>query len=198
VPPPEDIDRIRLVANMDERDFIECVYHTLARRSEVVRPTWEDVNFEQRWVRLYTRKRRGGELQGDYLPMNDTLFKVLHDRWKVRDKDSLKVFSFTPHELRYMMERLVRKANKAIKGKGKERKIKPFGFHAIRHHVSSILNDSGKANMKQIQKLLRHRRQSTTEIYLHSVNRDLHEAASLLNGQSGTHSTPERVVEGVR
>lgn len=52
VPPPEDIDKVRIAATADERDFLIALYHLLARRSEVLRLTWEDVNLEQRWVRF--------------------------------------------------------------------------------------------------------------------------------------------------
>jgi integrase len=110
VPSPEDIDKVRIAATADERDFLDAIYHLLARRSEVVRLTWEDVNFEQRWVRLYTRKRRGGELQEDYLPINDTLYNVLHNRWKRRDKTSPHVFQFSGRQLRSMMEKLCKRA----------------------------------------------------------------------------------------
>lgn len=177
-PPPEDIDKVRMVASQDERDLIETLYHLLARRSEAVRLTWEDVNFERKWVRLYTRKRRGGDLQEDYLPMNDTLYKVLYRRWKRRDKTASNVFSFSDIQLRYMMGELCKKA-----------RVKPFGFHAIRHHVSSVLNDSGKASMKQIQKLLRHRRQATTERYLHTIEGSLYEAAKVLDSKVVHRST---------
>ena len=70
--------------------------------------------------------------------------------------------------------------------------VKPFGFHAIRHHVAPVLNDSGKANMKQIQVLLGHKRQNTTETYLHSLGSTIMDAASILeddpdlNLKSGT------------
>jgi integrase len=180
VPAPEDIDKVRMAATADERGFLDVIYHLLARRSEVVRLTWEDVNLEERWVRLYTRKRRGGELQADYLPMNDTLHQVLLSRWKRRDKSSPRMFQFTQRHLRYMMGELCKRA-----------KVKPFGFHAIRHHVSSVLNDSGKASMKQIQKLLRHRMQSTTENYLHSIEGNLYQAARILNGEVVHSGTPD-------
>jgi integrase len=132
-------------------------------------------------VRLYTRKRRGGELQEDCLPINNTLYYVLHNRWKRRDKTSQHVFQFSGRQLRYKMERLCSRAG-----------VKPLGFHAIRHHVSSVLNDSGKASMKQIQKLFRHRRQSTTENYLHSIEGSLYQAARILDGKVAHSGTPNR------
>ena len=70
--------------------------------------------------------------------------------------------------------------------------VKPFGFHAIRHPVVSILNDSGKATLSQIQKFLRHRRPTTTETYLHTISRDLEELTKNLD-TNDTNSS-EKVV----
>ena len=170
IPPVEDIAAVRMAAERDERDFIETIYNLAARRGEVLRLTWEDVNFEQGWVRLHTRKRKGGELQADYVPMNDTLHGILKSRWKSRDRNSERIFRFTLQELRRMMANLCTRAG-----------VKPFTLHAIRHHVASILNDSGKASMKQIQTILRHRRQTTTEQYLHTIDADIRCVAELLD-----------------
>ena len=57
---------------------------------------------------------------------------------------------------------------------------RPFGFHSIRHFVMSLLNDSGKASLKQLQEMAGHKRQSTTEMY-HSLGHPLREAATLLD-----------------
>ena len=65
VPPAEDINKVLLAADREDMDLILTLYHTAGRTSEVLNLTWEDINFEQRWVRLWTRKRRGGELQED-------------------------------------------------------------------------------------------------------------------------------------
>lgn len=171
VPPIQDIAKLKLAANRDELDFLETLYHAVGRKSEVIRLTWEDVNFEQRWVCLWTRKRRGGGLEPQYKPMNDTLHKVLKRRWENRDKADQRVFGFTEKELRYMMENLCDKAEIE----------KPFGFHSIRHFVMSLLNDSGKASLKQLQELAGHQRQSTTEIYVHSLGHPLRDAVALLD-----------------
>lgn len=183
VPPVQDVLKVKLVAVREERDFIETLYHTMARKSEVVRLTWEDVNFEQRWIRLFTRRRRGGELQPDYIPMNNTLHSILHRQWEHRDKETPHFFCLSADELRHMMEGLCKKAG-----------VKPFGFHAIRHHVASAMNDSGKASMKQIQVLLRHKRQSTTETYLHTIGQGIRDAVMILDEQSSTDSTVKKTL----
>ena len=182
VPPSEDIDKLRMAANPDERDFIEVLYHTAARRIEATRLTWNDVNFEQLWIRLYTRKRRGGQLEPDYVPMNKTLYGFLYSRWKRRDKSNPHVFQFIEKEIDQMMPNLCAKAG-----------IKPFGFHAIRHYVSSLMNDAGKG-IKQIQRILRHKRQSTTEKYLHTIDAALYDAVEALEEKSEKDETVSQVV----
>jgi integrase len=175
IPPPEDIDKVLMVADRDDMDLLMVLYHTMGRVGEALRLTWEDVNFEKRWVRLLTRKRRGGELQEDYQPMNDSLYEFLYNRWKRRNKRVPWVFPNPRTGTRYvgrprLMAKLCTKAG-----------VREFGFHAIRHHVASILNDNQKASMKQIQKLLRHKRQATTEDYLHSIDHNIIETAKLLD-----------------
>jgi integrase len=131
--------------------------------------TWEDVNLEQGWVRLWTRKRRGGELEADYFPMVESLRTIFQRRWRYQYKESPHVFQIPGNRLRYMMDRLCRKA-----------KVKRFGFHAIRHYVASIMVDQGKASLKQAQLALRHRRQGTTETYLHLIERGLEDVFGAL------------------
>jgi integrase len=174
IPPLEDINRVKLAADRDARDFLEILFHLAARKSEVARLIWEDVNFEQRWVRLYTRKRKGGEMEIDYLEPNESLYEILKDRYDKRDKSTPNIFSFTEKQLRNMMSELCQKT-----------RVRPFGFHAIRHYVASVINDSGKASMKQIQGVLRHKRQSTTEKYLHVIDKGVAQALRILDGKRG-------------
>ena len=74
--------------------------------------------------------------------------------------------------------------------------VEPFGFHTIRHHVLSVINDSGKASLKQAQKLAGHKRQSTTEIYLHSLGSATRNAAEILDeivGEEKEAENPKKV-----
>lgn len=184
IPPPEDVVKVRLAATGDESDLIETVSLTAGRRGEIVHIpdapneshaiTWEDVNFEEGWVRLWTRKRRGGELEEDYLPLKGRLKEILQRRYRGRDKTTPYVLTFTEKQIRRMMHRLCEQAG-----------VKYFGLHAIRHHVATMLEDAGKSTT-QIQHVLRHRRRSTTEQYMHLMPRGLEDAFDTLEEKSLT------------
>ena len=182
VPPAKDIDAVLLAADPEEGDMLFVLYHLGARIGEIIRLTWEDVNFEHRWVRLWTRKRKRGQLEADMLPMSDKLYAVLQARWKKRDTESPYVFNRDGARLtrdsdfiRHLIERLCERAQ-----------VKRFTFHAIRHHVASVLQDSGKATLKELQLFLRHRRQTTTENYLHQLDPRLTRVVGVLDGGHNT------------
>jgi site-specific recombinase XerD len=197
VPPAEDIDKCLMAASQEDMDLLVCLYHTGGRIGEILRLSWEDVNLEKRSIILWTRKRRGGQLEPDKLSMAESLHSLLVRRWQNRNKESQFVFCkqngqcFSYQSKRNLMADLCERA-----------KVKPFGFHAIRHHVASILADSGKATLTQIQRFLRHRRPSTTENYLHEVSRDLVEVAGILDEkkghQSGHQTKSEVAPEGTK
>ena len=42
------------------RPLLLVLFHTMGRFDEVLRLKWEDVNFQEKAVRLWTRKRPGG------------------------------------------------------------------------------------------------------------------------------------------
>ena len=110
--------------------------------------------------------------------MTETLRGVLKRRWDNRDKTTPYVFHnidgtrYTYIQKRDTMKKLCRKAG-----------VKIFGFHAIRHHVASILADSGKASLSQIQKMLRHRRTTTTDNYIKTLDPQLRQVANVLDEQ---------------
>ena len=142
----------------------------MARCGEINKLTWDDVNFQQRYVTLYTRKKRGGHRTPRRVPMTDKLFKVLTDRYERRDGNKPWVFWH-----RYWS----RKEGKFIEGPYQDRKrlmrslcktagVRYFRYHPLRHQTASTL-DNANVNIGSVQRLLGHENRRTTELYLHSL-----------------------------
>ncbi|MFH2065655.1 MAG: tyrosine-type recombinase/integrase [Pseudomonadota bacterium] len=171
VPPIDDFNKILDVADKNERDLLLTIFLTLGRKSEVAnRLEKEHIAFDEKQITLFTRKRKGGELQADQVPLSPKLSEKLIKRLAEMNTKGERVFNFTEYELKVMMKKLCGQAE-----------VKPFGFHAIRHLAASIMNRSNKTSTKQIQTLLRHQRQSTTEIYLHLTDESLSDAITVLD-----------------
>lgn len=66
------------------RPLLLLLFHTLARIDGILRLTWQDVNFENRSISLWTRKRKGGNLEPRDIHMNEDLHSILHSLWKQR------------------------------------------------------------------------------------------------------------------
>jgi integrase len=190
--PLADILRVIQAAKGQNRVMLESYWHTGGRRSEIFNWTWSDINFEQRWVRLCTRKNREGEPVYGYLSMNDDLYKTLRWQWEHRLKESEYVFN-NPRTKTKFMDR-----KKFIKSVCEKAEIKSFGFHDIRHAVASYLNDVQKVGLRSVQKVLRHRSQRTTEIYLHDYS-GTKEAMTLLEWRNleSTHTGDTQSNQGV-
>lgn len=86
----------------------------------------------------------------------------------------------------FFMQRLCKKAG-----------VKAFGFKAFRKYGPSVLNDVHKVSIKKLQRLLRHKTQTTTEIYLKKIDDDLSFGLTLLekrDTQKNTQEKPEPVI----
>jgi integrase len=183
-PPTEDVLRILAVATRQEHVFLDCYLHTAARRSEIFKWTWaDDINFEKRQVRLGTRKTRDGSMEYVWMPMNTDLYDSLWWWWNNRKfKNSPYVFVHDAPGLHYGKPYKTR--SRFLKGLCKRAGIKPFGFHALRHYVASVLADTHKVSAKRIQRILRHKSVSTTERYIQNINDDLEDTLELLSTAS--------------
>ncbi len=177
IPTEEQVLSLIMASEINvERPLILCLVHTLARIDELLRWTWSDINFEHRTVTLWTRKRSGGQLESDTLPMNDDLFDVLQGIWKKRIQDT---WVFYNEKTKSKFNRRPKMMPSICKRAGI---VPPFGFHAIRHFMATRLADSGKVSKKTISGILRHKSLSTTEIYLHSIDNSHKEAMDLVSG----------------
>ncbi len=157
------------------RPFLLVLFHTLGRVGEIFRLKWSDINFERQEFCLWTRKRRGGNWEGDWLPMNEDLERVLRNLWKKRTQDE---WVFLSHRTgtrfvdRYdMFRRICKRAG-----------VRRYSYHTIRHFVASFLYDKMKRPISEISKLLRHTNVQTTERYLQLVAPHLRDTMRLLEG----------------
>ncbi len=157
VPSETDFWKVVGVSKKDQRDMLLTILYTAARRGEVFRLTWSDIDIDARTVRLGTRKRQGGSMEYDHIPMVEPLAEVFGHMEKAG------IYLFTqkngqPYTTRApMMGTLCRKAN-----------VKPFGFHAIRHLSASIMAKAG-VSLPVIQGVLRHKNALTTTRYIRSL-----------------------------
>jgi integrase len=142
----------------------------MGRMAEINRLTWDDVSLEERFVILYTRKKKGGHLTPRKVPMTEKLFQVLSSRFKKRDLGKSWVFWH-----KYVSS----KTQKTCEGPYTDRKtfmktlcgkagVKYFRFHALRHSGASLM-DACNVPIGSIQRILGHENRTTTEIYLHSI-----------------------------
>jgi len=149
-------------------------YHLAARRGETFHAKKSDIDFKNDKIRLWTRKRKGGNLKYDWIPMTQELKTALLSWLEVRmsqpgvDTEHIFVcldetpfcdqYYGTPFKNRqHFMKRTCEKA-----------KVKPFGFHAIRHLAATVQYHKGKG-LNWLQAFLRHKNATTTEKYLKSL-----------------------------
>ena len=188
MPPEEDFWKVYNLATGQDKVMLLAFLHLAARRGEIFRLTWDDVDFNADRVRLWTRKRHGGGLEFDWLPMTKMLSESL--RWWKENrpiKDAEHVFLCL--EKKNFCKEVYGKPFKHrqhFMGNLCERaKVKPFGFHAIRHLTASTLYKLGYA-VADIQTVLRHESATTTAKYIRSLGREgVRPALEALSQQKG-------------
>lgn len=172
VPPLEDFMKVLEAAEeYQDKLMLLTLLHLGARKNEVFRMKWRDLDLKQGKVRLYTRKRKDGSEEYDTMVLHSELKQHLLKWWEERPiKDTEHVFvcldQHTCNEERYghpfkhrrhLLAKLCEKAG-----------VTPFGFHGIRHLTASWL-DSQKVELRVIQGILRHKSALTTSRYLHEM-----------------------------
>ncbi|ABW68537.1 tyrosine-type recombinase/integrase [Desulfosudis oleivorans] len=178
--PIQDILKIIEAAEGQDRVMIEAYWHTGARKSEIFRWKWaEDINFEERWVRLGTRKSRDRAMSYEKLWMNDDLYQQLSWQWDNRFPDSPYVFCNLDERSEHYGKPYVSR-QRFIKGLCKTAEVLTFNYHDLRHTVAKYLNDLQNVPLKKVQQVLRHQKQTTTEIYVAGNYTNTREVMSLL------------------
>lgn len=174
VPPGEDIEAIKAVANQDELDIIRVLIHTGARAGEIRNMQFSDFSPENNALTLWTTKRQGSKREGHTMEIGHGLKEILDRRqhaldstWVFPNPDGQKM---PRRSLDNILPRLCARVMDTLKESGLEEKyitFKPFTMHSIRHFMAvQIFLREGLA---KTQKFLRHKRATTTDIYIRSL-----------------------------
>jgi integrase len=160
MPPMEDFLKVVGCSEVQEKALLWTYYYTGARRKELFNLKWEDVDFEKGRLRLYTRKRRGGIREGDWVGMVVALIDIFSEQYKR-----------TGHSEWVFLNRHGKPFKSLSKFLGRlcdEAGVKPFGFHGIRALTATSLARENTP-MVVIQQHLRHRSLQVTEDYIRGV-----------------------------
>lgn len=177
IPPEEDVLKVIQAADPDTQDYLWTIKETLGRMGEINRLTWADVNLDERYVVLYTRKKRGGHLTPRKVPMTSRLYEILSRRWQTRYAEKPWVFwqRYWDRKKKEWVEGPYQDRKRIMRTLCQETGVRYFRFHALRHLGASIL-DQANVNLGSIQRILGHENRTTTEIYLHSIGEAEREA----------------------
>ena len=170
VPSSNVIDKVIAEADSDTQDYLWTIRETMARINEINQLQWKDVNFEGKYIVLYTRKNINGDLTPRNVSMTTKLYEVLQHRFESRDKNKPWVFwhRYWSKKKGCFCEGPYKDRKRLMKSLCKKAGVKYFKYHAFRHSGASIM-DRNRASYGSIQRLLGHKNRRTTETYLHSI-----------------------------
>jgi integrase len=172
VPPDEDIIRVLNLAKGQDALMLATFIQTGARRGELFRLTWADVDLEARQIRLIDHKGGQGTSRARWLGIDENLAEALA-RWK--EERPAKVENVFMQVQDYHMEgsQPVRVGDcftsraHFLPTLCKRAGVKPFGFHALRHKGAAIVFQGKGLNEAQI--FMGHYRATTTDRYVKSA-----------------------------
>ena len=156
-------------AEREDKNFLLAHLFLAARRDELLRLRWADIDFAGRRVRLIMRKSEDESCEEQWLAMTDGLRSALEAQRGIVNGDLV----FPNHQNKKesqdnFMQRLCKKAG-----------VKYFDNIAIRHLAAYILGNSG-VPIRIIQAIMRHKNLPTNERFIYEL-RELRQALELLS-----------------
>ena len=173
IPPVKDVLKVIMAATPEQQDYLWTIALTMGRMGEVNRLEWDDVDFEGNFITLYTRKKRGGHLSPRQIPMVPKLKEIMQRMYFNKRKNHPWIFwhKYWSSVQSGFVEGPYTDRKKMMATLCKKAGVKYFRFHPLRHFGATMLERAG-IPIKTIQSLLGHESRVTTEIYLHSAERD--------------------------
>jgi integrase len=161
-PSVDDVKKVLAVADQETQDYLWVIWETMARMGEINRLTWNDVNLGQRYMVLYTRKKKGGRLTPRKVLMNQKLYEILSRRYANRDKSKPWVFwhTYWSSKTREKHHGPYQERSKIMRTFCKKAGVNYFRFHALRYCGASIMDNSG-VPIGSIQRIPGHENRKT-------------------------------------
>ncbi len=189
VPTLEDFYTVLDVCSTEQDRLMLWMYlQTGARREELFRLGWKDVDFNKNQVRLYWRKNKKGQWEEAWLPVKGELMGWLRTHQKTTGLQRFVFLNFNGSEKsRFWIPYQYRQH--WLKNLCEEAGIKQFGFHGIRHLFASILAAENMP-LVEIQHMLRHKHLSTTQRYIHRLKKENREVLKALPNLGKNKKSP--------
>ena len=173
IPQREAIEKVLALANPSDRAYLTVLCFTAARVGEINELTWADVDFENKRLRLWTRKKKGGDRKARTVVMIPRVHVAVAMAWLHNAADSPWVFTNramqaaypdNPERWRYIYR------DKFLRTLCRRAGVPDFTFHKLRHYAASAMDEAG-VPLTAIQKVLGHAKPTTTDLYLQSLGR---------------------------
>jgi integrase len=177
----------------EERAFFVVMLHTWARPNEVCRLKWSEVDFDRMEITLWTRKRKGGHLEQDALPINRALATELQSLERKSEYVFINKKTGRPYKTRTkLIYKIARKAKidpieyRPRKTRHGDRQYAIYpGWRETRRFMAQRARQMD-APMAEVSFMLRHREQRTTEDYLANPRMNVRRTAELSENITGS------------
>ncbi len=162
----EDVKKVLSVANQNQHDLIMAYLLTGARKNELLKLTWDDIDMKGRTYKLSTMKTGNKQPKVTLHSMADELFEIFERRYEQRHPTVEFVFwhRYYSHKRKEYVEDRYMSLNKFTARLCQKAGAEHFSLHQLRHLAASILKKQG-ASLAEMQLFLRHDEQKTTELY---------------------------------
>lgn len=152
------------------RELVMFALNTGMRLGEIISLEWKGVDLFRKTVTVFKSKNK--EMRT--IPINETVFRILKNRVKVKSISGLVFHS--PSHTKLCITSIDHAFRKVLKRTG----IENFRFHDLRHHFATQLVQSGK-DLYKVQRLLGHKTPSMTQRYAHHYPESLRDAVEVLD-----------------
>ncbi len=147
VPPEEDVIKVLQQASGQDLIFLLTFYYTGARRGEIFKLRWQDVNLAEGKIRLSDNKAGNGQQRVRWLQMHPELVRAL--TWWQKERPCTVENVFMQTHCNAQLGKPFTQRSRFMENLCQRAGVKPFGFHAIRHKCAAITFCMNKKHKKR-------------------------------------------------